>query len=440
MRNARSSASRLRQVAAAVIGNALEWYDFIVYGFVAKLFADAFFPSDDPNTALLKALATFGVGFFMRPVGGILLGVYADRKGRKAALQMIIILMSIAMMLITFAPPYTAIGVGAPIIIVVARMLQGFSSGGEFASATAFLVESAPHHRRGLYGSWQAFGQCLAVFAGSGIGALVTGLLEPDAVASWGWRIPFAIGLLIAPVGLWMRRHLRETEDFIQASAAEQPVPLLKVLRDNQRGVLVTLSFSMAAAAAFYVILVNMPNFASTALGLPTNQVFIIQMVSVALMCAIIPFAGWLSDVYGRLPILIIGTIGPAVLIYPLYAWLAAAPGLGKLLTTQLVLCGFMGFSYGPGATVMAEQFTTRVRSSGIAAANNIGIMLAGGFAPFIVTWLVGYTGNLVSPAWYVLAGMVIGLPGFILMRDLSPAAVARRQARASRIQDMTRP
>jgi len=432
MHRATPPASRARQVTAAVIGNALEWYDFIVYGFVAKLFADAFFPSDDPNTALLKALATFGVGFFMRPVGGILLGVYADRKGRKAALQMIIWLMTLALALITLAPPYAAIGVGAPIIIVVARMLQGFASGGEFSSATAFLVESAPGHRRGLYGSWQVFGQCLAVFAGSGIAALVTGLLAPEAVSSWGWRIPFAIGLLIAPVGLWMRRHMRESEDFIRARAAEQAVPLLKVLRENQRAVVVTLSLSMAAAASFYVILVNMPTFASAALGLPTDKVFIIQMGSVALMTAIIPLSGWLSDLYGRLPLLIIGTVGPGLLIYPLYAWMAAAPSLGKLLTTQLLLCGFMGISYGPGPTAMAEQFTTRVRSSGLAAANNVGVMLAGGFAPFIVTWLVGYTGNLVSPAWYVLMGVVIGLPGFILMRDLSPAALARRQARAS--------
>jgi len=433
MQSATLSASRVRQVAAAVIGNALEWYDFIVYGFVAKLFADAFFPADDPSTSLLTALATFGVGFFMRPVGGILLGIYADRKGRKAALQVIIILMTLAITLITFAPPYTAIGIGAPIIIVVARMLQGFATGGEFASSTAFLVESAPHHRRGLYGAWQPFGQCLAVFAGNGVGALVTGLLDPDAVSSWGWRVPFAIGLLIAPVGLWIRRHMEETRDFVQASAKEPPVPLLKIVHDNLRAVLVTLGLSIAGATGFYVILVNISNFAASSLRLPIDKVFMVQMVSVALMTAIIPVAGWLSDLYGRRRLLLIGTVGVGVLIYPLYAWIVAAPSLAKLLLAQLLLCGFSGIGYGPGAAAMAEQFTTRVRSSGLAVANNMAVMLFGGFALFIVTWMVRQTGSLLSPAWYVLFGALIGLVTCIFMRDVSPAALARQQAHAVR-------
>jgi len=423
-------ASRTRQVTAAVIGNALEWYDFIVYGFVAKMFADAFFPSDDPSTSLLKALSVFGVGFFMRPVGGILLGIYADRKGRKAALQMIIILMTIAIALMTFAPPYTAIGLGAPIIIVIARMLQGFATGGEFASATAFLVESAPGNRRGLYGSWQLFGQCLAVFAGNGMGALVTGLLEPEAVSSWGWRVPFAIGLLIAPVGLWIRKHMEETEDFVRVSKTEKPVPLLNVLRDNPRSLFVTLGSTIVGTATFYVILVNMPNFATTALGLPSTQVFIVQMVSVALMTIVIPLAGLWSDMWGRKPVLVIGSLGVGVLIYPLYTWLAAAPSLEKLLVTQLLLCLFIGISYGPAPTAMAEQWTTRVRSSGIAVAYNMAVMLFGGFAPFLVTWLVKTTNNPVSAAWYVLLGVAIGLVSYAFMRDASPAAQARQRLR----------
>jgi len=423
-------ASRIRQVTAAVIGNALEWYDFIVYGFMAKIFASAFFPSDDPYTELLIALATFGVGFFMRPVGGILLGIYADRKGRKAALQMIIILMTIAIALITFAPPYTAIGIAAPIIIVVARMLQGFATGGEFASATAFLVESAPGNRRGLYGSWQLFGQCLAVFAGNGMGALVTGLLEPEAVSSWGWRIPFAIGLLIAPVGLWIRKHMEETEDFVRVSKTEKPVPLLKVLSDNPRSVFVTLGSTIVGTTMFYVILVNMPNFATTALGLPATEVFVVQMVSVALMTIVIPFAGLWSDIWGRKPVLVIGTLGVGLFVYPLYSWLAADPSLGKLLVTQIVLCLFIGISYGPAPTAMAEQWTTRVRSSGIAVAYNMAVMLFGGFAPFIVTYLVKETGNPVSAAWYVLLGVSIGFVAYLFMRDHSPGAVERQRLR----------
>jgi MFS family permease len=232
MQTSSRAVSRNHQVAAAVIGNALEWYDFIVYGFLSSLIARLFFPAESAYASLLMALATFGVGFFMRPVGGVLLGMYADRKGRKAAMQLIIALMTLAIALIAFAPDYAAIGVGAPALIVVARMLQGFATGGEYASATAFLVESAPANRRGLYGAWQLFGQCLAVFAGAGMGALVTHNLSPEALDAWGWRVPFLLGLLIGPVGLWMRRHMEETEDFVRASSQEKPVGLRQVLRE----------------------------------------------------------------------------------------------------------------------------------------------------------------------------------------------------------------
>jgi len=413
-------ASRTRQVAAAVIGNALEWYDFVIYGFVAKLFADAFFPSDDPNTALLTALATFGVGFFTRPIGGILLGIYADRKGRKAALQLIIILMTVAIALITFAPPYAAIGVAAPIIIVIARLLQGFAAGGEFASATAFLVESAPGNRRGLYGSWQMIGQCLAVLLGNAMGALVTGLLEPEAVASWGWRIPFAVGLLIAPVGFWIRRYMEETEEFVQASHKHAPVPLRHVLRHHRRALLVTLGFTIIGSTTFYGSLVSMPNLASGTLGLPIKQVFIVQMISVAVMIGIIPLAALASDVYGRKRILLMGTLGTGLAVYPLYAWMAAVPSIGTLLAAQLLLCSLIGISYGPISTAIAEQFETRMRSSGISVAYNLAVMLFGGFAPFIVTWLVRETGNPASPAWYVMLGSMIGLTAILFMRESS--------------------
>ena len=217
MQTAKPGVSRTRQVVAAVIGNALEWYDFIVYGFLASIIARQFFPSEDEYASLLMALATFGVGFFMRPVGGILLGIYSDRKGRKAAMQLIIRLMTVSIALIAFAPNYAAIGMGAPLLIVVARMLQGFATGGEYASATAFLVESAPAHRKGLYGSWQLVGQCLAVFGGAAMVALVTHFFSPETLDLWGWRLPFVFGLLIGPVGLWIRRHMEDPEEFIEA-------------------------------------------------------------------------------------------------------------------------------------------------------------------------------------------------------------------------------
>lgn len=425
-------ASRGRQVTAAVIGNALEWYDFIVYGFLASIIARLFFPSDNEYASLLMALATFGVGFFMRPVGGVLLGLYADRKGRKAAMQLIILLMTLSIALIAFAPDYAAIGLGAPLLIVVARMIQGFATGGEYASATAFLVECAPAHRRGLYGSWQLFGQCLAVFAGSGMGALVTHNLSPEALDSWGWRLPFVVGLLIGPVGLWMRRNMEETEAFLESRArqAVDNLSLVRMLRDNRRALLVTLGNTIGGTVAFYVVLVNMPTFAHRQLGLPLDQVFMVQMVAVALMTLVIPIAGALSDLFGRRAVMLAGTFAFFVLVYPLFAWVAAAPSLERLLVMQLLLCTAIGTLYGPGPTAGAEQFPTEVRSTGLALSNNLGVMLFGGFAPFIVTWLTQVADDPVAPSYYVLFAAGIGLVAAWNLREGAPAALERRERR----------
>ena len=402
-----SGTSRTRQVAAAVIGNALEWYDFIVYGFLSSLIARLFFPSGDEYTSLLMALATFGVGFFMRPVGGVLLGLYADRRGRKAAMQLIILLMTLSIAMIAFAPTYAAIGVGAPLLIVIARMLQGFATGGEYASATAFLVESAPPHRRGLYGSWQLFGQCLAVFAGAGMGALVTHCLDAESLESWGWRVPFLFGLLIGPVGLWIRRYMGETEAFLEAIREPgERQGLLGVLREYRRSVLVSMGLTVIGTVSFYVVLVNMPTFAHKQLGLP------------------------LDDRVGRRPVLLVATLAYMLMVYPLFAWVTAAPSLGRLLLMQLLLCTAIGGFFGPAPTAVAEQFPVRVRSTGLAVAYNLAVMLFGGFAPFIVTWLTEVGGSPVAPAFYVLGAAFLGLLATLYLREgATPAPRPREPA-----------
>jgi len=428
MHSTTSSAPRSRQVVAAVIGNALEWYDFIVYGSMASLISELFFPSEDPQTALLKTLAVFGVGFFMRPIGGILLGIYADRKGRKAALQLIITLMAAAIAMIAFAPTYASIGIGAPLLIVVARLLQGFATGGEFASATAFLVESAPGNRRGLYGSWQLFGQCLAVFTGAGMGWLITHHLSPEALNSWGWRVPFILGLLIAPVGMWIRRNMQETEDFVSVSQREKPVPMLQVLREHRRATLVVLGSTICGTVTFYVILVNMPTFARTQLGLPIDQVFMVQSIAVALMTLIVPLSGLLSDLWGRKPVLIASTLAAGILVCPLMDWVASEPSIPRFLTMQVVLCIFLGLSYGPVPAALAEQFPARVRSTGIAVTYNIAAMIFGGFAPYIVTRLVDITGTPVAAGGYVVVTTLAGIAAFSCMREGAHGALLRYQ------------
>ncbi|RQS14714.1 MFS transporter [Burkholderia sp. Bp9002] len=424
--------ARHRQVVAAVVGNTLEWYDFIVYGFFSSIIARLFFPADSQYASLLMSLATFGVGFFMRPVGGIVLGLYADRKGRKAAMQLIILLMTLSIALIVFAPTHAAIGPAAPVLIVVARLLQGFATGGEYASSTAFLVESAPAHRRGLYGSWQLIGQCLAVFAGAAMGAWATRSLSAGALDSWGWRVPFALGLLIGPVGLWIRRHMDETDAFVAASrhAGQAPISVSGVLRDNLRGVLVSMGQTVTGTAVFYVMLVNMPTFAHKTFGLPLDQVFKVQMLAVALLTVTIPVAAIVSDRIGRRPVLLAGMLALLAFTYPLFAWLAAAPSIARLLAMQLVICAIIGVIFGPAPTALAEQFTTRVRSTGVALAYNLAVMVFGGFAPFIVTWLTRTSGSPVAPAWYVLFAATFGLAASLTMREGAPAVAGRGQVR----------
>jgi MFS transporter, MHS family, proline/betaine transporter len=407
------------QIAAAVIGNALEWYDFIVFGFFTVVIARLFFPSDSQYASLLLTTATFGVGFFMRPVGGIFLGIYADRRGRKAALLMVITLMTVAIAMIAFAPTYAAIGVGAPLIMVVARLLQGFSAGGEFASATAFLIESAPAGRRGLYGSWQMVGQGLAVLLGAILGTLLTRSLTPETLDSWGWRIPFLFGLIIGPVGLYIRRNLDETSAFLQSnrsSAGQQDSST--VLMSHVKEMLACLGMVVSGTISFYVILIYIPTFARTQLHLPLDQAFLAQSIGLACEVVLIPICGVLSDFIGRKPVMITALVLNLLVTYPLFSWVSASPSFGALLTMQIILCGLFGVFNGPISTALAEQFPTRVRSTALAIAYNIAVMLFGGFAQFFVTWLIQATGTPIAPAYYLMFGAAVGLLAAFFLKE----------------------
>jgi MFS transporter, MHS family, proline/betaine transporter len=407
------------QIAAAVIGNALEWYDFIVFGFFTVVIARLFFPSDSQYASLLLTTGTFGVGFFMRPVGGILLGIYADRRGRKAALLMVITLMTVAIAMIAFAPTYAAIGVGAPLIMVLARLLQGFSAGGEFASATAFLTESAPAGRRGLYGSWQMVGQGLAVLLGAILGTLLTRSLTPETLDSWGWRIPFLFGLIIGPVGLYIRRNLDETSAFLQSnrsSAGQQDSR--SVLMSHVKEMLACLGMVVSGTISFYVILIYIPTFARTQLHLPLDQAFLAQSIGLACEVVLIPICGLLSDFVGRKPVMITALVLDLLVTYPLFSWVSASPSFGALLTMQIILCGLFGVFNGPISTALAEQFPTRVRSTALAIAYNIAVMLFGGFAQFFVTWLIQTTGTPIAPAYYLIFGAAVGLLAALFLKE----------------------
>ena len=411
------SALRSKQIIAAVIGNALEWYDFVVYGFLTVIISRLFFPAQNELTSLLLTMATFGVGFFMRPVGGIVIGMVADRKGRKVALQLIIFLMTLAIAMIAFAPTYAAIGAAAPLLIVLARLLQGFATGGEFASATSFLVESAPANRRGFYGSLQMVGQSVAALAGAISGMLITQNLTVQQIDDWGWRLPFIFGFLIGPVGLYIRRHLEETEAFVEVrDAGLKKLSLLTILRTHTRGVLASFGLVLSGTIMYYVVLIYMPTYAKTQLHIPLTDAFIAQVAALLCLATLTPMFGVLSDRIGRRPVMMAASIAYFVLPYPLFAWLQADPGLFRLAVMQIILCSAVAIGFGAISTALAEQFPARVRSTGLAMAYNIAVMLFGGFAQLIVTWLIGVTGTPLAPAFYVMFGAVAGMGASLLL------------------------
>jgi len=421
-----------QKIAASVIGNALEWYDFILYGFLSAIIARQFFPMENDYLSLLASLATFGVGFFMRPLGGVVIGMYADRQGRKRALQLIIVLMTLSTAIIVFTPNYESIGILAPVLILVARLMQGFATGGEYASSTAFLVEDAPPAHKTLFGSWQLFGQCLAVAAASAIASLVTMSFSPEDLNSWAWRLPFALGLLICPVGFWIRYSLNETDEFSNAQSQPEAIPLPQVVADYKKQILTTIGLITIGTVAFYVVLVNMPNYASRQLGLPIANVFNIQLLAVVMMTICVPLFGMLGDRIGRKRVLLVCNTLFLLMIYPLYAWVAESPSLERLLVMQLLLCLAIAGGFGATPTTLVSLFPTRVRTTAMSIGYNLAVMIFGGFASFIVTWLTATTGSTVAPAFYLIGASIIGVTATLALPNDKPCRIAISAAEPS--------
>lgn len=414
-----NDSKHIKQILAAVIGNALEWYDFIVFGFFAVVLAGLFFPSHDESASLMLVFATFGAGFLARPLGGVVLGFISDKKGRKVALQLVILLMTIAIAIISFTPTYTSIGVAGAFLILLARLLQGFATGGEFASATAYLVEAAPRGKRGFYGSLQMSGQCIAAMLATLIGIMVTKYYSQEQINDWAWRIPFIIGLLIGPVGLYIRKHLNETESFISYSQGEQSkLSLMDLIKANKSGVIASFLATVSATIYFYIILIYMPTYGKKELGLSLEEAFLAEASGLVFLIALIPIFGWLSDKYGRIKFLRFSNLLFLIFTYPLFYMTLQDPTLFKFTALQIVLCIFLSGTLGVFSTVLAEQFETGSRSTGMAVAYNIAVMTFGGFAPVIVTFLIASLNTPVAPAYYVLFGASAGFLASFLLKE----------------------
>jgi MHS family proline/betaine transporter-like MFS transporter len=405
-----------RAVGAAVVGNVLEWYDFAVYGYLATIIAKNFFPSGDEVAALLATFAAFGVGFVVRPLGGIVIGRIGDTRGRKVALILTILLMAVGTVLIGLIPSYSTIGVLAPILLVLARLMQGFSAGGEWGGSTAFIVEWAPADRRGFYGSFQQCSVVGGLLMGSGVAALLTSIIAPAAMDSWGWRIPFLLGGLIGPVGIYMRRNIDETPAYRRVAAApanaggDKTSPFILAAR--------AFGFTILWTVSFYIFLAYMPTFTQKYAGLTRSAALWSNTAGLLLLMLTIPIMGLLSDRMGRKPLLLACCIAFIILPYPLFSLMLSGASLTTIVLIQLLVGLAIAPFSGAGPAAIAEIFPTGTRSTYMSTGYALATAIFGGFAPFIATWLIATTGSPISPTYYVMAAAVISTAVIFRLRE----------------------
>lgn len=407
-------------IVAVAIGNALEWYDFAIYGYVAVTISKLFFPPETGWAPLLATFGLFAVSYIVRPVGGILLGHYADRYGRKAVLVVVIGLMSVASAMIAAAPTYQMIGIAAPSLIVVARILQGLSAGGVFGSATAFLVEHAPPKNRGLYGSWQFSGQGAAIMLSGVVGMFVTHYLDIRELELWGWRLPFLFGCIVGPVGVYIRFKLSETPEFLEERSRHGGSrSVIRVIATCKYNVLIGLGLVVGGTAAFYVLFVFMPTYSVRVLHLGLAASFLAPIAAGATVAVCCPLMGLISDRTGRWPIMMAAAIAFLIVVYPGFRWLQATPNGTTLVLLELGF-GLLFAAYaGPGGATIAALYPVHGRATAMAIAYNVGVAVFGGGAPIIVTWLIARTGDPIAPAYYVMTGVFISVLALAAMRSL---------------------
>ncbi len=409
----RGRSSTFKILAAASLGNALEWYDILVYGYFAVTISKLFFPTADPTTALLLTFGTFGVSYLVRPLGALVLGAYSDRAGRRTAMLMSIVLMTIGTGLMAIMPTYSKVGLIAPIAVLVARLLQGFAVAGEFGSATAFLVEHS-RERKGFFASFQWFGQGLAAVLASLFGVILFGLLTSDQLNSWGWRVPFFFGLLIGPIGLYIRKHVGETPEFREQGPAQAPIRQL--FADHWDRLLMCIGIVILSTSSNYIIL-YMPTYAIKELHLPQTLGFIATLLGGILLTFGAPLFGHLSDRLGRIRMMVIVSALFVVSAYPAFVLLVAHPTLAGIVGLVCWLSLLKAAYSGVLPALMAELFPIATRSTGIALAYNISVPIFGGFAPFIASWLVAVTHSPLAPSFYLIATSLVSLLVLAIIR-----------------------
>jgi MFS family permease len=411
-------------VVATVLGNALEFYDFTTYAFFAVMIGHAFFPAQDPFVSLLLSVAAFGVGFITRPLGGIVIGAYADRAGRRPAMMLSIGLMAVGMVMLAATPSYAAIGLAAPLLVILARLLQGFALGGEVGPSTSYLLEAAPAGKRGQYGAWQIASQGAASALAGLLGVLLSFLLDDAAMQSWGWRIPFIVGVAIVPVGLIMRSRLQETVDLgARTTHSSARHVLSALLKHHLRPLVLALMLITSGTIATYIG-VYMTTYALSTLHMATGASMGATVVVGLCLLVFGSIGGWLSDRVGRKPVYLVSKLALTAVAYPAFV----AINRHHTLAALLLMAGLMSALNALGGVVLVvipELFPKSVRSAGLSTVYAVAVTVFGGTTQVVVAWLIHVTGDPLSPAWYLIGTSAIGIVAILMVAETKDAALA---------------
>lgn len=418
------AATRRRAIISSAVGNFVELYDFLIYGLFAAQIAANFFPKGNETVALLQAFAIYGVGFFMRPVGAIVIGAYGDKHGRKNALVVTVGLMAAATALTGLIPSYGSIGLAAPILLLLCRLVQGFSTGGEWGGSATFLVEFAPPGKRGIIGSVQQFSVGLALIAGTLTAAVLNGWLSKEAMIEWGWRIPFLIGFVLAPVGLYLRARVAESPAFSRVAAKKEVAhsPVLESLSTHRLPVLAAFGLSAIGTVGNYTYNIYLPTMATQKLGIAAGTAYTSATMAAIVLTVLTPVMGWLSDKTGRKSILLVSAVAYGLLSYPAFGFLTSQPDGTKLMIVQGISAALLAMYAGPLCAILAELFPTKVRFTALSIGYGMSVTLFGGFAPFIAAYLIAETGNPVSPAYFLIFAAIVSTITLALMKDRTNA------------------
>ncbi len=425
-------ASLTRTVVAGAVGNMLEWYDFGLFGFFAPVIARQFLPAEDRLASLMGTFGVFATGFLMRPLGGLVFGHIGDRLGRKLALELSVVLMAASTALLGLLPTYAAVGLAAPVLLTLIRLLQGLSVGGEYIGSMSFLAEHAPPGRRAFTGSWSSFSVVLGSLLGSGTAALCTRLLSEAQLSAWGWRLPFLGGLLIGAVGFWLRLGVAESPGFLQLRKAGRLAanPIAEALRNDRGPIATTLGLTTLMSVGFYIPFVWLPAWASgiNHPPLPEDDALVANTIALSVLLLLTPLAGLVSDRVGRRPMFLAAAAGYALLSYPVFLLMSAGTYAATVLG-GLAFAACSGPFSGCMAATMVELFPTRTRYTGVAIGYNVGQALLGGTAPLVATALIRLTGDVLAPAFYLAgAAVVAGVASlFIRARHDQPLDAAPR-------------